>query len=155
MNRLPLWIAILLIAAGGGHFVLTKTHTLVDLALIALIGGCAGYILRIIRDAVAAKADEYHKQLKPLPRPDYEPRLFGVPMEWDPESGFWCASFGGIDVDLHEREPPGSWGFTWHIESLSATGIESLDEAVDDLERELTRIRNAIPIAKSWHMENA
>jgi hypothetical protein len=119
------------------------------------ISGSVLYLILYTHRIVEAKTAFYREQLKPIPRPDYEPRLFGIPMEWDPETGFWWASFGGIDVDLHERELPGSWGFSWHIESLSATGILSLEEATTDLESALTRIRNAIPVAKSWHLENA
>jgi hypothetical protein len=145
-----------LIVSGFGFFLVAEVLPLFGLFFLAAGSLSFIYLSGVARKSWDSKAAELQQQLEPIPQPSYTPKLFGVPMEWDPETGLWWAEFGCIDVDLCELELPGCRGFTWHIESLSDTGIETLEEAVAGIEEELTLIRNAIPyVAKDWQLENA
>lgn len=64
-------------------------------------------------------------------KPDYEPKLFGAPMEWDDDLNYW-ADFGCISVTLC-RDDDGT--FSWLLNhGTGARGEPTLQEAVRGIE---------------------
>lgn len=153
MKRFLFWLSVAIFVASNLCFWITSSKFVSSIS--GLIAGLSVlYIIRRLNLSVEAKIEAARvKAFAPIAQPDYTPKLFGAAMEWDPESGIWLASFGAIDVELEEvrdDRKPGSWDFTWRIESTAVTGLATLAEACQELERELTRTRNAIPVATAW-----
>ncbi len=83
-------------------------------------------------------------------KPNYEPKLFGVPMEWDDENDTYKRDYGAITAHLIRDDRDGT--FLWQIENLDDHAGNSLEEAEQTLEDELTAIREAIPVR--WEESN-